>query len=130
MSLLPQHRSLEEQVNIFLQKWNLNHWKFEWEPSRKFLGRCYFAKRLITLSKYYCLFLPEEENKDTILHEIAHALTWEQYLIDQNTVHHNLWSNMRKAYLGHNLVWELFCKQVGAKPQKCYNGEIQLPKLK
>lgn len=127
--LLPQHKQLEVIANDFLQKHSLTHWKFNWLDSRKFLGKCFYAQNTIALSKYYCLFLPESDNTDTILHEIAHALTWEQYKKDLIQVHSSMHLKMSKAYLGHGLVWQLMCKQVGAKPQACYDGEIRIPKV-
>jgi len=127
--LLPQHRQLENIAVDFLQKWGLSKWKFAWDDSKTILGRCFYQYNTITLSKYYCLFLSEQENKDTILHEIAHALTWEQYKKDLTQVPSAYHAKMGKDYLSHNLVWQLMCKKVGAKPQACYSGEIRIPKI-
>lgn len=125
--LLPQHKQIETIANDFLQQYRLTNWKFAWLDSRKALGKCYYNENTIALSRYYCLFLPESENKDTILHEIAHALTWEQYKKDIHEVPSMLHAKMAKAYLGHGLIWQLKCKEVGAKPQACYDGEIKIP---
>jgi hypothetical protein len=130
IQLLPQHLELEKMAYESLQKWELTpKWRFAWEDSKTVLGRCHYDQKVITLSRYYCLFLPDEENKDTILHEIAHALTREQLWEDIKKVPVNTnFKQMQNAYLGHGLIWELFCKKVGAKPAACYDGAIQIPK--
>lgn len=126
---LPQHKVLQNKAAELLKEYQLDYrdWKFGWTNEKKALGRCFFNKKLITLSRYWVLFLREEEKIDVILHEIAHALTWEQYELDRLQVPIQDWRAMSKAYLAHNLVWQIICKKIGAKPQACYDGEIRLP---
>jgi predicted SprT family Zn-dependent metalloprotease len=53
----------------------------------------------------------EAKVKDTILHEIAHALVG--------------------AGHGHNHVWKRKCIEIGAKPERCYSSkEVETPKLR
>lgn len=130
VQLLPIHYYTETQANELLQKWGLaEKWKFAWNSEEKVLGRCHYRERTIALSRYYCLWLSEQENLDTILHEIAHALTYEQYFIDIKLVPPNTnFKQMIKDYCnGHGVIWEVFCKKVGAKPKACYDGMITVP---
>ena len=132
IELLPIHKNLQEIAQEQFRKYSLevNGWKLEWEKSKKYLGRCCFHQKVITLSVYWVLYLPEAETKDTILHEVAHALTWQRYEMDKWEVPANFWKKMSKDYLGHGFIWQTFCKQVGAKPISCYNGEVKLPQVK
>ena len=64
----------------------------------------------ITLSKPLCLLNDETQVRDTILHEIAHALTLGH---------------------GHDNTWKRKCVEIGAKPIRCYSSdEVTRPKMK
>ena len=43
------------------------------------LGTCSYVKKTIYLAKWYTELNDESEVRDTILHEIAHALSYERY---------------------------------------------------
>jgi predicted SprT family Zn-dependent metalloprotease len=86
-------------------------WQFKWSPARRMAGYCQYKTRKlngehtvlegwIALSKAYVEDNSEEAVTDTILHEIAHALT---------------------PGHGHDHVWRLACVKIGAKPDRCYN---------
>jgi hypothetical protein len=59
----------------------------------------------IELSQPFCERNTAEEVRDTVLHEIAHALAG--------------------PGTGHGPVWKVWCLKVGAKPQRC--GEADMP---
>lgn len=73
-------------------------WTFGWCRSKRSLGWCKPDKRTIELSPYF-LHEPEEKLRNTILHEIAHALAG--------------------CHNGHNEEWKRWCVIVGAKPERC-----------
>jgi len=50
-------------------------WAFKWRKSRNAAGTCRFRTKEIMLSLYLTPFCDDADVKDTILHEIAHALT-------------------------------------------------------
>lgn len=50
------------------------------------VGVCNYDRKVIVLSDIYCYRLPRKEVEDTILHEIAHALT-------PGHEHDNVWKN-------------------------------------
>lgn len=81
-------------------------WTFTFDRARCRLGCADFAKREIRLSAPLTLLNPDKV-RDTILHEIAHALVG------------------LKA--GHNYLWQHVARQIGATPERCY-GDAAQPK--
>jgi len=93
-----------------LKHWGLtgshnNDWCFVWDNSVRRYGQCRYRKQEIGISKHLAKLNSIEETKDTVLHEIAHALTG---------VGH-----------GHDAYWKRMCIKVGARPQRCYRSERQ-----
>ncbi|QXV71818.1 hypothetical protein psageK4_164 [Pseudomonas phage psageK4] len=76
---------------------------------RRSLGRCHYTKRHIELCPKYVACNAVEQVKDTILHEIAHALT----------PGHN-----------HDKVWSAMAKKIGADGQRFAGAEKIIPKRK
>lgn len=78
-------------------------WRFQFDRARARFGCCRFDARLITVSRALALVNTEEECRDTVLHEIAHAIAGKE--------------------AGHGPVWKKACLLVGAKPVRCYNAD-------
>lgn len=81
-------------------------WSFSFDRSKQRMGCTDFRTKTISASKY--LFsIPENANenlvKDTILHEIAHAVVGQ---------HH-----------GHDRIWQSAAKVLGCDPIRCYQAE-------
>jgi hypothetical protein len=74
-------------------------WIFNLDRSKTRLGLCSYAKKEITMSKYLTPMRSFDDNKDTILHEIAHGLVGGGF--------------------GHGAVWQLKCLEIGARPERC-----------
>lgn len=81
-----------------MTKHNLNDWSFRFINTRRILGRCDHSEKCIELSSIYCLNHEYNLIRDTILHEIAHALT--------------------RGH-GHDSVWKRKCIEIGALPNRC-----------
>ena len=90
-------------------------WRFDLDNGKVRVGCCHTSKKLITYSVHY-LREPIESIRDTILHEIAHALTPDDK--------------------GHGWEWEQKCIEIGAKPERLaheletnlkYNYVIECP---
>ena len=77
-------------------------WTFRFDRAKVRFGYCLHSRQLITLSAAMVRVNPVEEVRDTILHEIAHALTPGHY---------------------HDHVWKLKASEVGARPDRCYSGD-------
>ncbi|MCC6679587.1 MAG: SprT-like domain-containing protein [Phycisphaeraceae bacterium] len=81
-------------------------WTFAFSRARRQLGHCDYRRRHIALSVYFVSANGHDEVRDTILHEIAHALAG------------------RRA--GHGPQWHAMCAKVGARPQRT-NGTAAMP---
>ncbi len=83
----------------------LSGWRFSFDHARRRFGRCDYTNRRITLSRPLTLLNTLDEVRDTILHEIAHALCPKD---------------------GHGARWRATCRRIGAKPARCYSDATVL----
>src|SRR3569832_903715 len=75
-------------------------WSFSFDHARRRFGRCDYTHKRITLSRPLTLLNNIDEVRDTILHEIAHALCPND---------------------GHGRRWKAKCREGGARPARCYS---------
>ncbi len=83
-------------------------WSFAFDNAKRRCGACHSGKRKITLSRYYVSMNSAPEVEDTIRHEIAHALAG--------------------AKAGHGPQWQAVARRIGAKPQRCADSSVEMPK--
>ncbi|MBL0886878.1 SprT-like domain-containing protein [Myceligenerans indicum] len=57
-----------------MSRHGLAGWRFEYDDAKRRAGMCHFARRRISLSAPLATVYDESEVRDTVLHEIAHAL--------------------------------------------------------
>ena len=84
-----------------MRKHLLLDWRFEFDNSKRRFGVCNFNTKTIGLSKKLTELNGIKEVRDTILHEIAHALVGPGH--------------------GHDKTWKTMCRKIGAKPKRCYD---------
>lgn len=60
-------------ANNLLVEHDLEDWSFQFNSAKRRLGYCYYTGKIISISKHM-LDLPDEKIKNTLLHEVAHAL--------------------------------------------------------
>jgi predicted SprT family Zn-dependent metalloprotease len=93
---------------------------FEFDNAKRAFGRCFYMQKKITLSLPLCsenLDKVDTQIRNTILHEIAHALSVEIYGIREGK--------------GHGANWKSVAKQIGCNGERCYNGDsVNKPKSK
>jgi predicted SprT family Zn-dependent metalloprotease len=82
-------------------------WSFAFDRSKVRFGKCNYGKQQISLSRHLVELNSEEEVRDTILHEIAHALA------------------PRGA--GHGPVWQSLALSIGCNGQRCYGQQVVRP---
>lgn len=92
-------KQIAQYANEQLNKWGLADagWRFIFSNGKTVIGHCHFLKKEIAFSKHY-VEIEEVEVKDTILHEIAHALAG--------------------GKAGHGKEWKRACQIVGANPKR------------
>lgn len=61
-------------VQTIEKGWIDSEWSFEWTRSRKLFGFCDYDQRKIFLSSFLVRYMKHTDVKETILHEIAHAM--------------------------------------------------------
>lgn len=79
-----------------------NGWTFNFDNARSRLGCCKHRQRIISLSTRWVEVLDETKVRDTILHEIAHALVGGGH--------------------GHDYVWQRKALEIGCVGNRCYNA--------
>jgi predicted SprT family Zn-dependent metalloprotease len=82
-------------------------WKFSFDRAIRRFGCCNERKRLITISARLTELNSEYEVRDTILHEIAHALVG--------------------ARAGHGRKWRKMASIIGCNARSCYGNEVRQP---
>jgi predicted SprT family Zn-dependent metalloprotease len=78
----------------------LHDWTFGFDRARVRAGACHFADRRVTLSRALAAAQGEAEVRETVLHEIAHALVGPGH--------------------GHDTVWRARARAIGASGERCY----------
>lgn len=82
-------------------------WRFQFTNAKRTFGVCSYDRATISLSRPLTIANDEAEVRNTILHEIAHALA---------------------PGHGHNHVWKQVCHRIGARPERCYDSEaVKMP---
>jgi len=82
-------------------------WTFRFNRRKRALGICHYDAQRIELSSHFVAANDLDEVRDTVLHEIAHALAG--------------------PAAGHGAAWKAACVKVGARPQRLAPPQIAMP---
>ena len=106
---------------------NTHGFTFAWMGGGSTLGQCEtYPRRRIRLNRGYVELNRWEEVQDTILHEIAHALTW-----IRNGFQHEYKRKGRKIIrVIHGAKFYAVCREIGAKDQRCADKGTKMPPKK
>jgi predicted SprT family Zn-dependent metalloprotease len=103
---MDKHKAEAMAIELIAAHLNKNpgapRWRFQWNSRSAAAGLCSYYSRTIELSAKLVPYAEEAEVRDTILHEIAHALT---------PGHH------------HDKVWSAKAREIGADGKRCYSEE-------
>lgn len=95
-------------------------YRFEFDNAKRIFGRCFYNAKKITLSLPLCsanLDKVDSRIYDTILHEIAHALSVHVYGLSIGK--------------GHGSYWKGIASQIGCDGRRCFDSEtVNIPKGK
>ncbi len=101
-----EHAAAGKLARELMDEHGLADWRLEWGRGKRTLGTCIWARQTIRLSAFYVSLNDEDHVRDTILHEIAHALAGETH--------------------GHDEVWKATCRRIGADPTRVAH-EVNTP---
>lgn len=79
-------------------------YRFDWDRAVKRFGACHYDTKRITLSKHLVSLNSEEEVRQVILHEIAHAIVG--------------------ARAGHGRTWQWTARQIGYTGKRTHDAEV------
>lgn len=102
--------SLEQRIKNLIQEYLGDTWHFKWSRAIREYGSCSHTCKIIHISKPLAELNDWTETKDTVLHEIAHALAGSGH--------------------GHDDTWKNICKEIGATPERCYGDSVERPPAK
>ncbi len=97
------HRPLADAIETatqLMQEYGLVGWRVKLDNARRRAGQCDYNSRVISLSRLYARNADNNHIRDTILHEIAHALVGP---------HH-----------GHDAVWRQKAREIGCTATRCH----------
>lgn len=83
-----------------IQQHGLDGWSFQFDSAQKRAGACAFNTKVISVSRLYCLKVGDAQFRDTVLHEIAHALAGPK---------HN-----------HDATWKRIARSIGCTGDRCH----------
>ena len=104
-------RRLDEvaaEAEGLMRRHGLTGWSFQFEDASKQAGVCVFGLQVIGLSRLYCLHATDWQVRDTILHEIAHAMVGPK---------HN-----------HDAAWKAVARSIGCTGDRCHKVEFAPPR--
>ena len=91
-------------ANDLMQEHGLTNWTFYFDSSVRRFGACHHGTRCISLSKALTELNDETQVRNTLLHEIAHALVGRGH--------------------GHDAVWRAKAIELGDDGKRCYDSNI------
>ena len=102
-NLNDREKQVELVARFLLDEYKLSEYKIEFRWMKNTLGKHFSKSKIITLSTHFINTKGYDRMLNTILHEIAHALT---------PLH------------GHDLVWKTMARKVGAIPRASLNDAL------
>jgi predicted SprT family Zn-dependent metalloprotease len=100
--------AIAQQAREYLLQHELSLWSFRFDNGRTRAGSCQYGPHVITLSYEFAKHAPAAEIRDTLLHEIAHALV--------GKTHH------------HDAVWRTTALALGCSGRRCHELQFTPPR--
>lgn len=103
---MTSQEELLTEWRIQKNKWNLHDWELKFSNQKRHLGYCRPRRKIISISQAFMQTNPFSIMKDTLLHEIAHALHF-----------------LEAGKTNHSNGWKKYALRVGCEPKRCATGE-------
>jgi predicted SprT family Zn-dependent metalloprotease len=103
---VPEPEGVRELAELLMRQHGLDGWTLLFDTSRTRAGQCRYGPREISLSAPLLSLWTRGQQLETILHEIAHALTY-----------------LTTGDRGHGPSWQLTCVRIGAQPTRCWGDD-------
>ena len=100
--------SISIMARELMAEHGLDRWSFQFDNATKRAGCCYYDKGIISLSQHFAMKAAKHEVRNTILHEIAHALV--------GRGHH------------HNAIWKAKAVEIGSTGERCHDIKFMPPR--
>ena len=78
-------------------------WMFKWDNARRRGGQCDYNRKTISMSKYLVPLWTDEQVRNTLLHEVAHAMTGHG--------------------AGHGPQWRRIARMIGCDAERTHSNE-------
>ena len=101
-------QDISNTAHTFLEMYDLYEWSFRFDHAKSRAGLCIYNKKIISLSSHFAKVATLKEIRNTLLHEIAHALVGHCH--------------------GHDYVWKSKAFEIGCNAKRCYNKQFFKPK--
>lgn len=98
------------EANALLREHGLadRGWTFKWDAAKRRGGACHYQTKDISMSKYLVPKWSDEEVREVLLHEVAHALAG--------------------GAAGHGPAWRRIAQSIGSTGQRTHSNETETPK--
>lgn len=93
----------DEAEKLFVDH-GLHGWSFRWDNAKLRFGACHFGHNYISISRPLAMVNGENEIRETLLHEVAHAIAGPMH--------------------DHDRVWQDIAISLGASPARCYDPNV------
>ncbi|MBT5575482.1 SprT-like domain-containing protein [Alphaproteobacteria bacterium] len=101
-------QKVSELAYQLLTQYDLADWQFCFDHARSRAGLCDYNKKTISMSRKFARSADDAQIKNTLLHEIAHALVGHAH--------------------GHDIVWRAKAMEIGCDAKRCHNSVFSTPK--
>lgn len=96
-------RDVSDMANALIRQHNLVGWRFAFDGAKRRTGQCNYTTQTISMSRHLIVKMTEGQVKNTLLHEIAHALVG--------------------GAAGHGPEWRRVAISIGCDGNRCTNVE-------
>lgn len=98
----------QRNANMLMAAYGLTEkgWRFKWDNAARRFGQCHYGNKTISMSRQLTVQRSEASVRNTMLHEIAHALVG--------------------PGAGHGPIWQAKAISIGCDGNRCSNDKVEV----